>query len=335
MKTNSLSIILIGSFFLFCVSIQIYSKEQSSNVVEQESKTFFDEIRELAAKMEVFPIDIFVPQREGPLGFKPVNRRFLQSDHFDWLHRYELTFDRYVPMFEFKECVYKAGVNDVNDCINRINEMSPKEKALLLIAIYIFEYRYRHHPALDSMYAIELKAFKNAGVDYNDYGSGGYLTTRMLAISYHPNASIDQEFWDKWLEFVERYKYDTTVVFPAIETPLDELQKEWEINIEKCKQVMSDKWNLPPDQPMFFYSLLRGNELHTLYLLLKRESPDEASMLQRYCEYFDVIDFKLGAATGYYDGNSSPFPKTLGDIATQILMSRLNYDDILDAGMLE
>ena len=282
-------------------------------------------------------------------GDTTINSHFGRIKPDYWRYRYELTFDRFVPMFELKECVYKACVNDVNDCITRIEEMTPKERALLLTAIYIFEYRNRHLSSHDRMYALWTKFIKDCtvfepieglddpdGVKLEKYRND-YRDSRPcgVAIGYQPDDSIDEEIWDKWLAVVGKYKDNKTVVFSAIDIPLDELKKEWEQNIEKCVQDMNDRWHIPLREQLYRHNPTRTIDFFAMFVSLHYESPLEARFLHQYHEYFDVFYNSPIGESIFYSGNSSPFPKSLGDIATQLLMSRLNYDDTSEIGLNE
>jgi len=315
MSSINLSIIFVLSFILYC-SIHSNAIGQSNDAISQDAKTFFDEIRDLAAQMEVFPIHLFATRMDGPLGYRTVLHKQMDAKAFIWSFRSgyvgeyrfvgcELTFDRFVPVFEFKEVIYKANVNDMNDCINRIDEMTPKEKALLLLAIYIFEYRYRYHPNRN-YYA---KHSKEAEI----------ISTSAFVLGYKPDMSIDKYVWSKWFTVVEKYKDDTTVAFPAIDVPLEELMKEWEAGYNKCKEALTTRWHLPSEWGVITVT----GEYRSLLISLSESSPQEAKQLAMhgwYCFIFDDGNLPFANHSG------SMFPKTLGDIATQILMSRCKYD---------
>ena len=352
MKIYYLTIILLLSMFLFCLSIRTNANEQSNDTNMQQDKTFFDEIRDLATKMEVFPVDIYAQNCDGPLGklatVPKYEKRGLHSRTYVDL-RYELTFNRFLLMFDFKECVYHATIQDIDDCIHRIDEMTPKEKALLLTALYIFEYRHHRYSLGDYFYEKTIKHYNNYIEKLHDRGKANmvkfikdyYLEERSFGkiIGYKPDDSmnIDNETWSRWLAVLEKYKEFKTVAFPAIDTPFEELKKEWEINIEQCKQVLRDRWQL--DVVKLYdnetYRIAFSDQYFPRLESLAEKSPQEARLLFIYSEYFDVLYLSPQPAIIPYDRNSSEFPKTLGDIATQILMSRLNYDDIPDTGMLE
>ena len=345
MKTsNIISTLLFTLYFINTGNLVFSSNDQK----DDQSNAILVRIQQIAEKMEVFPVDIYASAHQGPLGLKAFVSKDTSLDprvavFSDWQYRYELTFDRFIPLFELKECVYNASVDDLDDCIDRIEEMTPKEKTLLFAVIYNFEYRYRHVPAYDQPCTF-IKKLNNDSIDqrrdhldpqmikyYEECIDELWIGVRV--IGYKPDESIDKEVWSRWLAVIEKYKDDKTVVFPAIDTPLKEMKNEWQLNIENCEQFTSDKWHLP------WQSLgcnpSRTKDYHILLASLRYDSPQEARLLRMYGEYYDVFYNKLKSGSGFYSGNSSLFPKTLGDIATQILMSRLNYDDIPDTGMLE
>ena len=317
MRTINLLTIFMLSFFLFYYSIHASVDEQSNDIILRVDKTLFDEIRDLAAQMEVFPVHLFATRMDGPLGYRTILHKqmdakaFISSFRSSYLGEFrfvgcELTFDRFVPVFEFKEVVYKARVKDVEDCIDRINEMTPKEKALLLMTIYIFEYRYRYHPKSDYF----TKYHQHQGKEIRYAG---------MIIGYKPDESLDNNIWSKWLAIIEKYKDDTTVAFTAIDVPLEELMKDWEAGYKKCKEALTTRWHLPSEWGV----ITATEEFRSLLATLKESSPQEARQLSMHGEYCVIFD---DGNLPFANHSGSMFPKTLGDIATQILMSRCKYD---------
>jgi len=233
-STKTILMILFTFNFINTGNLVLSSDDQGND----PSKTMFERIQQIAAKTEVFPVDIYNLNHSGPLGLKAVVSKDTSVDprfrvFGGWQYRYDLTFDRFIPLFEFKECVYNASVNDLDDCINRIEEMTPKEKALLLTAIFIFEFRYRHCASFDEPLAFMMK-LANDYIDelrdrydpqmikyFEDHV--GELLFCGRNMGYKPNESIDKEVWSRWLTVIEKYRDDKTVVFPTstVSTRLD------------------------------------------------------------------------------------------------------------------
>jgi len=258
-------------------------------------------------------MDIYAQNASGPLGKWTIFRKkFGNLRYGDWRCRYELTFDRYIPMFKFKERVYHACVNEMNGCIDRIDEMTPKEKALLLTAIYIFERRYRSYP--DIVNRMNDNPALEKITNSKEYIREGEVIASL------PDDSISDEVYNRWFIIVENYKDAPSISFPAIDTPLEEMKREWEISLEKCDQVMMSRWNISVTERKRYF--MYGLEYLALLGSLRIKSPEEARLLSMYGEYYTIFFGGRLMGTGPYCGNSSEFPKTLGEIATQILMSR-------------
>jgi len=291
-----------------------------------EKSTFFQQIRVLAKKMEVFPVNIYATNPSGPLGHLTILKKHMGEEAYQaYLASrvisavparlpylgHEFTFDRYVPIFEFTESVYKASVSDIDDCINRINEMTPKETALLLTAIYIFECQHRYDPRRQLI----------TGIYYDGVLHPLEEGVRIIGsiLHYKPDQSIDDEVWGRWISVVEKYQGDVTVAFPAIDTPLEQLKKEWEASYKKCEEILATKWHLPLERQ----AITMTEEYHSLFTLLKKNSPQEARLLSMYGEHLEM------SRTRGPTVNDSILPKTLGDIARQILMSRRHYDLVI------
>lgn len=77
-----------------------------------------------APKMDVFPFGLITAPSE----------RF----------RATLTFKRYLPFFRYKEKVLASTIEEVDDCVSRIESFSSKEKALVLWAAIVYGWVHRY-----------------------------------------------------------------------------------------------------------------------------------------------------------------------------------------------
>jgi len=327
MKT--ILLIQLSSLFLVCLSFPLYSEEPSNNTITKTGKTLFDDIRDFAVKMEIFPMELYAPI--GPLAPQMFHKRIIEDEihnksfveenppvdwgYRGWHVRYELTFDRYIPMFEFKERVVRAEIKEIENCIDRIDEMTPKEKALLFTAFYIFESRYRLNPG--RQWAVKLMQASESSV-----------SSRMIVNEYDYEICylnfLSRYMWDKWFTVVEQYKDSTTIAFPAFDHPLDDLKKEWKANYDKYKHDMASKWNILVSETC---SITISPGYSEMYRTSGEKPPEEIELLLLYTGYQRTIrPFPGSADARFFSGNSSVYPKTLGEIAMQILMSRFPYD---------
>ena len=80
-----------------------------------------------AAQMDVYPIATLAPFR-----FECAN-----MEH--WGVYTDLTFERYLPFYRFKTKACVATRAEIDECVAQFDTLSPKERALVLTAIYIAE----------------------------------------------------------------------------------------------------------------------------------------------------------------------------------------------------
>lgn len=57
--------------------------------------------------------------------------------------RYDITYDRFLPFFRFYSSAVNATAEEIDECFAAFDDMTPKEKALALTALYVFEERAR------------------------------------------------------------------------------------------------------------------------------------------------------------------------------------------------
>ena len=56
-----------------------------------------------------------------------------------YIYRYELTFERYLPFYRFKQRVASASRMDIEQCVSAFDGLNNREKAFVLTALFIFE----------------------------------------------------------------------------------------------------------------------------------------------------------------------------------------------------
>ena len=258
----------------------------------QDGKSLFDTLRSISKRMEVFPVDIVADNIGGPLGVATQTH----GSFVRWQKRYDLTFDRYAVFCEFKELAHRITEKDLRDCLMQIDEANPREKALILTTIFIFERTRRRMPH-------------------------NYLhRTKPILPFCEVDSRITRWQWSRWIKIIEKYKKDETVVFPAIMADNEELIHQWEESYAKGYALQYDRWNLSSKEgvdPRIAEELFPTKDL----------SPPDVQRLNIFQEYlWTIAGDRVLSGIGPASGNSSAEPKTLGDIATQLLMSRLPYD---------
>jgi hypothetical protein len=291
-------VFLISFLCLLFIGIYFRTPEERTVSPLKEGQTLFDVIRDFANRMEVFPIDILAANFLGPFGVTKTSSGRCNR----WSQRYELTFERYIIFHEFKEIACHISKKELLDCVSRIDEATPREKALILVTIFIFERIHRKYP---------------------HFIKGG--TTNPVIPYYEPDTWTTSWQWHHLITVIKKYEgYYWEIAFPAIT-----------IDDEKLKQSWSESYS----ENFKFYSLIRHPQLVTStnennidsIVQTKLQSFDHNINVQKFQIIFDEYIYTIkgdgllsGIAPAF--GNSSAIPKTLSDIATQLLMSRFPYE---------
>ncbi len=116
------------------------------------ASTLLDVVKTEAAQMDVFPKAVFLHRVAQPL---PEIRSYFLDDVFykdsPFFHPfyegdlllgrgicYDLTFEEYLVFYRFKTAACYAAPQEIDECVARFDEMSPKERALVLTAIQLW-----------------------------------------------------------------------------------------------------------------------------------------------------------------------------------------------------
>jgi len=106
-----------------------------------EESPYLQKVRDLAEKMEVFPIDFIT--RNGPLANFEYKRgahsyRVTVDSYHQFSCRAELTREPFRQFYEFCQLALDATPEDIDVCLDHFDKASPKEKALLMTIMYIY-----------------------------------------------------------------------------------------------------------------------------------------------------------------------------------------------------
>jgi hypothetical protein len=245
--------------------------------VSTKMGTSFEVLHNIGQQMEVFPIEVWTRWRDF---FKLSFSTGMKS----WEpNQYSLTFEQYHLLYELREQVYMMSKKELSDCIAKMDEATPKEKALILTTIFLFERTHRRKPR-----SIKYK-----------------ITTPILPY-YKVHYQITTQQWQNWVAIIEKYKDSQELTFPTLTIDKTILLKCTENGIT---------YNL-------FNSLSEENDLNRRKQV--RSEPINSFTSIPFLEYLyaaKMNPFPEDVVSEYH-----AIPKTLGDIATQLLMSRLPYE---------
>jgi hypothetical protein len=266
-----------------------------------------------AEKIDVFLPTVWTKQGKSvrDKDGKPLDGRSLK-----WRYRYELTYEKYVPIHEFKERIGQATVKEIQDCIEKLDKMSAKEKALTLTAFFIYERIHRPFCSEKGVFIFP----EQVGVD----------SVYSLFLTSYPKLSIQEQIpptlWKSLVAAMEVHKGNKEIAFPAIEADKEEWHKQYRAASEKLTKLAGPTIKGPPGIPYVNRAIQASKD---------EQSADEVATLWEYLRFVSKSGtLESRTSRGPKSGNCSSEPKTLGGIATELLKSRYNHDDVPIDGVL-
>lgn len=190
---------------------------------------------------------------------------FTDSYFYSKRFRGTLTFERYLLFHRYKNRVLNATRDEVNECVSVIETLSPKEKALVLVAIYLLD-QTRHNDSMihtdkewrlcdrkgrvtnsaelmnysryyrDFVKNLRIQRTRNSTtfVEFYPYSFPFMVDLPVYMLGVPKNDSfISHEDWNRWGEVFESYRTCDDVAFPAIEYDDEFLSSRFENELNK------------------------------------------------------------------------------------------------------
>lgn len=177
-----------------------------------------------AAQMNVYPIATLAPFR-----FECAN-----MEH--WGVYTDLTFERYLPFYRFKTKACVATRAEIDECVAQFDTLSPKERALVLTAIYIAE----RAPSVEADRRDVVRRYPKKSRFVRPHFP--FVALRAIEITgrrelvFYPAQSrspkLDAKTRNAWGKAVERARSSKEIAFDALpevaEKNREELKAAWE-----------------------------------------------------------------------------------------------------------
>ncbi len=256
---RSHSIVLV--LFVTAATVELaYSEQTLASANESNaslSSSLLDYLNEEARNMETFPVEYIA--EVGDI----CKSRYLSCGKalgvFDT--HYDLTFERYLPFYRFKTRAAEATVEELDYCVQHIEEQEPKTQALILTALYIYERIKR--PALDENAVAERPRplvferirrpalNENAAVEHYYPAPWGSRFNSVFLPEYRPDPTISQSLWNKWAKVVQGYRSSDKVAFSKLGEPFyfiltrgetgPEMRVEWLRAVERFYETIKSE----------------------------------------------------------------------------------------------
>ncbi|MBP5621993.1 MAG: hypothetical protein J6X44_08265 [Thermoguttaceae bacterium] len=342
-KSNVLLTSLCGVIILggaFCILSEGANARQ-----ETKNNELLEFIHAEAPQIDVFPLDYVVVGCLDSAIEEP----------FNYISRRQLTFERFKPVYRFKERVSVATQDEVDKCVAQIDELNPKEKALVLAAICQFERLRRPTRILEPpKYSVK----QDATLANESEPSIDVRKWQSRFKSYEPDKKITATTWRRWKNCVEKYGNSNKIAFEVVTASNSEAKNERIVNEEKCVDILKSKldpafaWEnwvelrrLDPSfiashKPMELANLLYNpDEPLTLAFLEKVDAMErsavasaedvrELTMLREYLWMNRNFRPLTSDSAGRRRDASSGSPQTLGAVAARLSQYRIPYEII-------
>ena len=326
----------IAALLLCAIGANLFAQEDR----RPEDESLLETIKIEAANMEVFPVDLIATERLGAI--------YRKQGVLHWGDRYDLTFERYEPFYRFKTRAGLATPDELDACVDAFDQMSPREKALVITAIFIFE-RTRRRP-LENEERLTPNGNLSQRFPYYPFYPVSFLyyyPEDLVLPRYAPTDSIAKEKWNEWISVIERSRTISDEAFPAFKpdqwnpsfdrvfnekhSSNESVFESWKQNLEACRALVENKLNISDAHfGLDAFAFQKGRtflkKVYELELDPSRSKFEQEFALRDYYFAIQRNDRFMHSGSGPKSGNSSFVPKTLGDIADQLLKSRLEYE---------
>jgi hypothetical protein len=311
------------TFFVVGILSMIVKPTIGEEYVLEQSQTYLTALKQIADKMEVFPIDLI--SRQGQLS------NFIDGESRSKIAiRLELTSENFRYFYDFCELALRATEEDIEVCIDKIKSASPKEQSLILTVIYVYSFPWsKEKPFVSSENQEELKKywdFRNSGGE--DIAFYVLLGCRSwLGMNYHNfdtknRPTCDEVIRSKYKKIVEKFIDDPQIAFSAITItpPKRERRVHERINIsELLPKSIRDK-----RKEFSYYDFENISSRKEKLDLLKKNYPEEHQQIISDIFFLLYVNDTCNIRTplGFPpNGNASATPKTVGQIAQQLIDS--------------
>jgi hypothetical protein len=267
---------------------------KAEDILEQ-SQSYSVKLKQIAEKMEVFPIDLIA--RKGPL-----------ATPYKMVYYEELTIYDFRAFYNFCELALSATEKDIETCLGKLEYFSPKEQALLLTIIYVYSFPWSDKLSSDLLMQDRQKNKMSwLGLNYTNLDKKNrqycdiYIRTKyqLLIKRFINNDKI--AFPKVILDFDKKNKNENeriTLRYDIKEEIGEEKMREYELDIISRKEYFLD--------------------LEKRYPHKYRQKISDILFIFYPSDYFPYL---TPSGIGPEHGNTSSTPKTLGQIAQQLIDS--------------
>ena len=192
--------------------------------------------------------------------------------------RYDITYERFVPFYRFYLSALLSSAHEITECFEVFDSLSVREKALALIALYIFEQRARN-PKPINKYKYKDRILKYSSIKEDD--------------------PFSEEEWGELISRINQLCYDENIAFDPVSN--EGLIEEWEYNLRinallyQCRLANCNPYFQRQDLNSFWIDLCIFAPIDFIFALLVSET-DESFLTssksfpkRNTCDMFRII----------------------------------------------
>ena len=258
--------------------------------------------------MEVFPVDLIA--RDGPLSFFRKDSPYPQISV-----RTELNREAFERFYDFCQLAFDATPEDIDECIKYLPQASAKEKSLIITVFYIYIYPWDNQKRVTNMHEV-MSAIRTRSWLSLQYPCDAFdLTVRKGRQSQPPES-------EQLLRIISQYLDNGEIAFQdvAIDREIPD-----PLNVERDRKEILEfiRSSKIGDGDQTVSSLIRLASRKETMEKIRLKHPDSSSKVISDLLYVSYWQDTFAPTAGILprEGNASEKPKTLGQIAQQLLES--------------
>jgi hypothetical protein len=261
----------------------------------EQPPIYVAQLKQIAKKMEVFPIDLIA--RQGPL-----------TSPYKMIYHEELTRDEFRTFYDFCELALSATEKDIETCLGKLETFSPKEQALLLTIIYVYSFPWSDKfPSALFRRDNQKQVLSWLSLNYTNFN-----TENRRSCSVHTRT--------KYQSLIKRFVDNDKIAFSEVILNFDK-KNNHEKERTALRNEMKEKVS---EEKMREYGLdIISRKEYFLYLEKKYPQEYQQKISDILFVFYpeDYFPSLIASGVGPKSGNASATPKTVGQIAQQLLSS--------------
>ena len=300
MRKNG-TIVLLALFLAAVLTFELKGDEPD------QRSLYVDRIQKTAEIMDVFPVDLIA--REGPISC---------FEKGSWIPgvgiRNELNSESFRLFYDFCQLALDATPEDINECVNYLPQASAKEKALILTVFYVYAYPWERQGMVNN------SSEKSEAIKTRSWFSL-LFPCEVFDLRVRKEYQRNSEDSEKLSKIVAQFAENDEIAFQAVKVKEgyeSDNMANMRLKLKETRDICR-KLKTGADDPYLRIELRKElvNGIRWKYLNSSTKIISDLLYVTYTSDTFDLARSGLVPKLG----NASEKPKTLGQIAQELLES--------------